>query len=381
MLDVDALLLDLPGEVTDLSLPLDVGHEQWFAALHKKAALEHVPLDDDELALVKGMNKWTGMSLMQKGVRRRLWKPTMMAVHGLCSNGYFSDCVRRLKVIALEDVGNGDPMAAALAQLILNSTPLRKQWDQTQLALMAARVLCFSWKSRALCDLEVWMGMEPTCFERIKEMQAMSVQQVKDAVLDENAVFVDRMLAFARLWPLKAAAPNKGMGVYDRMDVYAEMGMSASMVYASEACFKSTGSTMGIGLPMMSRFMGDVYEHHDHWLADNWAHKGLLAAALDKHTSRGKASINKWSKLPPLSDWFAAHPHVDQYGSIMRAEFYVSASVLEPVAQHEGSADLYWQILDLKCQKTGFQSLDEVVELFDLAYANMQGLNSLRFGG
>lgn len=379
LLDVDDLLLSLGGDLTELRLPPDIVDEEWFKGLGNKCG---VALGKDEVECVSSLDRYVAMSLMQKGIRRKLWKPTAMAVHALYRMGKQADCIRRLKVIALEDVGNGDPQAAALALLLLNSAvDLRKATglEAVTPTLMAARVLCFAWKSRDLCDLEVWMGMEPGCFEFVRDMQSMSVQEVKKAALDPEAAFLDRMLAFARLWNLKQCQPPKGAGIHDRMDVYADMDCPPSLVYASEMCLKGTGSTMGVGMPFAWRLMTEVTTELDAWPADNWAYEGLLAAALDKHTSKGKRSIAIWRKLKPLKYWFEKHQNVDSYASIMRAEFYVSAAVLEPRVSYPGSWDLYWQILDLKCRTTGFESLDEVVELFTLAHENLHQLNSLRF--
>jgi hypothetical protein len=361
-LDVDGFLES--QNTTNPTVDDAVG-EDWLeylrdVALEAKAQLEQKIAHSKDPYLMK--------SLMQKGVRRRDWQAAATGAYALIAMGKRQDAVRRLHVIAMEDIGNGDPEAAALGQMILQSTGVRKEFGDVETLLMATRVLTMAWKSRDCTDLVLWPEYQTvTLDERWPLVKGFTPTQLQSTALCPGLMLSARIHSMMHL-------SNEA-----KIEVAREMKCSPSTIYASEISAKKTGFSFRHVAPfaaLMTRrpqIRGDWYPT----FADK-VH-GILSAAYDRYTSKGKSAIRVFSVLAEVKKWFADHPHVDRAEAILEAVFYVEGGLITPRVMYENSMDLYWSTLEAMTKKHGFHSLDEALELYDLVLQFLPRLNRLRF--
>lgn len=379
LVDVDEILIEAGGNVDRVQLTQSQLFEEWYVTLETKTKEDGL-ITPADASLAGQLNKFVAMSLMQKGVRRASWRDVKIGIQSLFTGGDATACIRRLTVIAMEDIGNGDPQAAALALLILHSKEVHASFGKMTAAFIAGRILTYAWKSRDLCDFNVWAWHTEGVFEYCRaELRPKNLTQIMDIILDPEQPLAERVMAYALLWPVKQIGGMKGKGPSTRMEVYQKLEVPPCVAYGAEVCYAKSGDFLGLASPFATLMTHDVKKGSDLWTGSSKRRKdGLLLAALDKHTYQGKAAIKRWLKHEPIKDWYDAHPHVDRVASIMRAEFYVSASVLEPRALYPQCWDLYYSILEQKALGTGHASLDETLELFNLAEKELPVLDEMR---
>lgn len=338
--------------------------EDWLKHLFEQAlrAKDHISYVSKDPYLMK--------SLMQKGVRRRDWEAAATGAYNLVAMGQMKEAKRRLHVIALEDVGNGDPDAAALAQMILQSTVVRKELGDVETILMAARVLTFAWKSRDCTDLYLWPEYQKEWFSdellELKKMPEMGEPElVKLIALDPAHKLKERIAAMMCL------------SHDEKLEVAREMKVSEAFIYAYEMSAKKSGFSFRHVAPFAALLTQNPKMRGDVWPMFNDRVNGILSAAYDMYTSKGKSAIRVFGAQAEVKKWFADHPHVSKT-AIFEAVFYVEGGLISPRVMHDASLDLYYSSLEAMMLKEGFASIEEGLELYELVLQFLPRLNRRR---
>jgi hypothetical protein len=337
--------------------------EDWMEYLASHAIEAKVWLDKHGLP---SKDQYLMKSLMQKGVRRRDWGAAALGAYSLVAMGQMKEAKRRLHVIAMEDVGNGDPEAAALAQMILQSTAVRKEIGDVETILMAARVLTFAWKSRDCTDLYLYPEYDKEYFDsNIAFVKGMDKEIVQSIALDPGADLKYRICAMMAL-------SND-----EKLEVARELKCSESWIYAYEISAKKTGFSFRHVAPFAALMTQNPKMRGDVWPIFTDKVHGILSAAYDMYTAKGKSAIRLFGGQAEIKKWFADHPHVSKI-AIFEAVFYVEGGLICPRVMHDASLDLYYSSLEAMMKKEGFTSLEEGLELYDLVLQFLPRLNRRR---
>ena len=364
------------------------GQKSLHEDLRKFLVAECKDLDTSQLpkTLLKSKSdKYRGFSAMQKAIRRGDAVLAWRAAHALLIAGEGSSMWRRLLVVALEDIGVGDPYAIALTLRAVMDKAIKLEIGELKLVWFLVQRLCAAPKSRDLCDLDVWCELSDHMHAPVGQTLWMEGTQLVNAASNLNEPFCNRLAALYRLSGKFPKMTPHGNPPVDRTlrHAYSAMQVPALFRYISLRGLAWAQSFMAMSIPLIWQMVcaspqvvtgeDPFHEHMDDVKIGN-----AYAATLDKHTWAGKAAITKFCFQAPIKEWFDAHPWVDAKASMERAVFYVEGAILAPRLVYCGSAELFWQVLQDKMKLNGFKSFDEGMEFYKLVGENMSLLHQLR---
>lgn len=174
--------------------------------------------DSDEIALVPGTlaDRWFLASQLQKTIRRGL------AEHAVCAALQLSELDaaylwRRLRIIALEDVGLANPTLVATVLAIAGKVALHRALGVWRTIRAAVTQLAESRKSRTACDVSCWTALVDVLpAERHRLVGTSPTNWTSIAVAEEHAVW-RRCLALQLIGGLTLHTP-RGFRTISRFD-------------------------------------------------------------------------------------------------------------------------------------------------------------------
>ena len=300
---------------------------------------------------------------MQKAIRRGDALYGWRAAHALWMAKDASSMWRRLLVVALEDVGPGDPYGVALMLRTVTDKALRAEIGELKLVWWLIQRLAAAPKSRDLCDIDVWCELSTVMHDAIGQTLWMGGEQLVNRAANPNEAFVDRLAAVYRLSGKFPKMTKHGNPPVDKAlrHFHNAVGLPPLFRYISSRGLAWAQSAMAMYLPLIWQMVcasptrRQPAPTRSARILDDVKIGNMYAATLDKHTWAGKAAIGRFCGHKPILEWFDAHPWVDAKKAMERAVFYVEGALLVPRLRYAGSEQLFWDILKDKLEDQRLQ--------------------------
>lgn len=272
--------------------------------------------------------KWRYVSCLQKAIRRGHSQAAMIAADSLLTVDP-SYLWQRLKVIALEDVGLGDPLSCSLVFAASRNRRFRHQLGERQCLLALVDGLAQATKSRDLTHLLLLNHVKPPPAK-------LWTQYVEKQPLP---------------WLMKFLAIN-GHGA-------AGLGAQIPMLHQ-----KMPSTTDVIDMPNDPQ--GDEVIG------------GMLAATFDQYTSEGKRSLAYFAVACDDARRFFEHNPIERVKSLGIALFYIEGRCLNRKLVWEGQKNICQTSRIKTCLSHGFQTVEQVAELSQIIRDHREQLNDVR---
>lgn len=320
--------------------------------------------------------KWAVVSCLQKAVRRGHLD---MAYRCACAlNTLDPDYLwRRLQVIALEDVGLGNPLACALTMAAAKSKTWRKKVGEKEVLFTIVKWLTTGSKDRTLTDLVMLGLLVPETDMPWKSgdlVQSLTEQVQADWKIIGTGRFENKML------PLTQPDKERYEKVVADADVpfiikYTAVRGRTSM---SEPLFLGIGALWQHIESVMSTVSFDVKGVDESGDVMIW---NLLSSSLDFHTQEGKRALAYISKsneqvaefkakyIANFEDW------LDVLGG--HALFKVETAHLDIQLEFEGRQEVCDHSWDVCYESVGMTS-EMATELETILREGREGLNHAR---
>jgi hypothetical protein len=280
-------------------------------------------------------DRWLLGSALQKAIRRGrvgIAVGTAREVFGLNASYLW----RRLCVIALEDIGFGDPLTCALVLFAANNSPLRNKVGSGRVLTLLVSMLAKAVKDRTLCDL---LNIEH--FKLHREV-AVPRKSFHDKVTASEMPFLTKYMAL------------KGMELM-RDPLYWAVPIQWEMLKAG---------------PISVRV---------NQLPEDEMINGVIASGYDQHNSVGKRAIAYFAKAcEPVRTILDRHPIEDRIAALGGIIFLVEGSKLDKQLDFAGMKGVYEdaQISDL--HHVACMTNEEQRELVEAVKKNLAALDLAR---
>lgn len=331
-------------------------------------------------------DQYVAMSALQKSARLGLWNIACDASDYLIANGRVAANWKRLRTIAVEDVGLGDPAVATFVLWLAGRKDLHATLGDRPLSHLALQLLCASVKSRDMCDLSFWSTLPCTIGHLMQDLGQADSQDLVATASDAGEDFAIRYAAARALFParFKGAQHWRRRSVDDRFALYDRLRMPQPVALMIEADVTFGGDVLTSAGPVVwallssSNWVGSSNDTLD--CGGVQLLGGLPASTYDRYTRLGHRVLRVMLRDHlPWIDFFTRYPEAQPMPCLLRALFYTEGGVLRPTLAYDLSSDLYWSVLQAKFASTGIASMNEGGwELLDLTRDALPKINILR---
>lgn len=247
-------------------------------------------------------DRWLLGSALQKAIRRGLDVEALQVAHAL----HEADATyawRRLRVIALEDVGLGDIETVATLLAVAGKQQLRQGLGDERLYLSFVRALAVAPKDRTACDLLCWIELSPDVMS-YRTGLLDSPERWEPLALDDEAPIWQRTVALQLIAGLTVRT-RSGYQTLSRADAPAwHRVVDALSLHplVALATRKGTGTeSLNVALPFAYWLYQQASVRPLRTAAlDSSPRIGcLLAPAYDMHTRAGLQALRLFLKSEP----------------------------------------------------------------------------------
>jgi hypothetical protein len=273
-------------------------------------------------------HRWRTVSSMQKAIRYRDRKN---AIYAACTGWDMSPAhvLRRLGVIALEDVGAGNLLGVAMTLASLGSSTWRRSIGERRLTVWLADQLAQSPKDRTLCELCVLANYD-TAPDKLA-MSRWPDRQLVDCMDNRQAPLAHRMVA---AWLLSGSHEFHAVTVLRQSSrhhrhlirLMVDRGLPRVLLYLAHKAVSRLREDMFVSLPfmheMLLRTSGTSFRQPTSIAAVMIG--PLLAAAYDMHTREGLLALRLFAeRVPPIQRYLDQVP-ADQRSRLMRSGVFLA---------------------------------------------------------
>ena len=292
--------------------------------------------------------------------------------------------MRRLGIIAIEDVGAGTLYGLLAVLAVSGSSAWREAADERRLFCFLAEMLANAPKDRTACELCVVADFDKTVPK--DEWGKWQNQQLEEIAANKANPVVDRMIA---TWMMAGTKKFFGTTMPKENDrparylfaMMAKSGMCRATLYAAAKIASRLSEGMFVSLYFMDEWLRKT-KRMSIKVADMPPTPKvgkLLGAAYDMHTREGRTAIGKfrkenWSELKP----FLEHcPNDTRELQLWFGVFLAEGGVLSRRVVYHNTAELYELTERLEL---AFPGLPEPLHVPFMQYlrANIDKLNECR---
>jgi len=290
-------------------------------------------------------HRWRTVSSMQKAIR---YRDRDNAIYAACTGWDMSPAhvLRRLGVIALEDVGAGNLFGVAMTLASLGSSTWRRTIGERRLVVWLADQLAQSPKDRTLCELLVLTNYRTGPDK--EEMSRWPDTELVKAMDDRQAPLAHRMAA---AWLLSGTHQFYGVTVLRQsrrqprqlIGLMVERGLPRLLLYLAHKAIGRLREDMYVSLLFMHEM-----------LLSSWSISfrqpttiapvmigPLLAAAYDMHTREGLQALRMFGERVPEIRCHLAQVPADQRARLLRfGVFLAEGARLASQVDYAGAIDL-----------------------------------------
>ncbi len=326
------------------------------------------------------------MSTLQKAVRLGEYELAISAGQAMIGGGQSSALWRRLRTIAVEDVGLGDIDVVAFVVWLAGRPDLRDEFGSLQLAGLAIGLMCRAVKSRDMADIAYWSSLPGSIDHLMPGFGSARASELVVIASDERQPFQTRHAAARALFPARFGniQPWRRRLPTDRMALYEALSLPPALAFAIERDVAFGGDVLTSAGPIAWALMRssptisaetDPFEPTGTELIN-----GVLASSFDRHTRLGRSVLARMLRdHQPWVEFFARYKRAKPLDCVMRALFYLEGGILRPRLSYDRSTELYWSILQAKFASTGIASMDDGgCELLELVGEALPEINARR---
>lgn len=247
-------------------------------------------------------DRWLLGSALQKAIRRGLGVEALQVAQAL----HQTDAMyawRRLRVIALEDVGLRDIETVATLLAVAGKQQLRQGLGDERLYLSFVRALAMAPKDRTACDLLCWIELSPDVVSYRRGLLE-SPERWEPLALDDEAPIWQRAVALQLIAGLTVRT-RAGYRTLSRADAQAwHRVINALSLHPLVALATRKGAgteSLNVALPFAYRLyqQANMRPPRTGLLDSPPRIGGLLAPAYDMHTRAGLQALRLFLKSEP----------------------------------------------------------------------------------
>lgn len=360
------------------------GSEREEIALVEEALRLQPPMDQAVFSI--SVDRYVAMSALQKAVRLGESSIAAAAISVLFRSGHTAMAWKRLRTIAVEDIGLGDPVVSGFVLWLSKRRTLHDKFGNGLLANLALNLMCSAVKSRDMTDVAGWSTLPGAIDQLVSKYAQLSSADLVLIASNPNECFQVRHAAARAMFPARFRGADrwKRRTADDRKALYEALDMPEAIAFMIEADVAFGGDVLTSAGPMVwalmsgSRVIGSGKDDFDngglHLIG------GVPASAYDRYTRLGQSVLRKMlQQHQPWRDYFRRHPEAQPMPCMLRALFYTEGGLLRPKLLYDRSKDLYWSILQEKFASTGISSMDEGGwELLELTREAIPRITQLR---
>lgn len=316
-------------------------------------------------------NKWIASSAMQKSIRRGDVDTANRAAATLLIQDPRM-LWRRLMVIAVEDVGLGDLVAATQVSAAVEDREWCRRHGDSRVAAYLIEHMARAPKSRSADLMFAIVGHHLQYAEEVSHMASWATEVLLDAVRDERAHIVLR--ATAAMYAA-GTAPGWGTNIDPRKgcdaiwDVLHDMGAPASLIAACRLNHKRIRYPLALWVALFHHAARDA-RLRQHQLQPSPVVDGIPLCALDNFTRVGKQAIREWCQQSPKLARFPLR-------GVQLAVFYAEGSLVDGEYVWDRSDDLYRLALEAEAASAGLVG-DAFADLLEIVRNELPTLNGIR---
>lgn len=244
-------------------------------------------------------NRWRTVSCLQKAIR---FGDVEMAKFA-ASAAYDMDpkyLMRRLMVIAIEDVCCGNLYATLVTMAVGGSLAWRKAVDERRLFIFLAEMMASSPGDRTATELILLAD-----FDKVHDKKALATksnEELAERLSDDNSL-TQAMILY---WTMAGSHKFHGMNMPESNDRparglsahMAKSGMSRAMLYLASKVVSRVGESLWISLPIIEQWLKATPKMTvvSVDMPETPKVGKLLGAAYDMHTREGKIAITRFAK-------------------------------------------------------------------------------------
>ena len=290
-------------------------------------------------------HRWRTVSSMQKAIR---YRDRDNAIYAACTGWDMSPAhvLRRLGVIALEDVGAGNLFGVAMILASLGSSTWRRTIGERRLVVWLADQLAQSPKDRTLCELCVLANYN-TGPDKL-EMSRWPDARLVDAMDDRKAPLAHRMTA---AWLLSGTHEFYGVTVLRQsrrhprhlIGLMVERGLSRLLLYLAHKTISRLREDMYVSLLFMHEMLLSTSRTslRQPITIEPVMIGPLLAAAYDMHTREGLQALRMFGERVTEIRCYLAQVPADQRARLLRfGVFLAEGARLASQLDYSGAMNL-----------------------------------------
>ena len=332
-------------------------------------------------------NLYVAMSALQKTIRLGEFELAYAACSWMLNNGHGVACWRRLRTIAVEDIGAADPPLVVLVLWLAEKLSLRANHRPGGFESLVISLMCQAVKSRDMADIAYWATLLGSIEHLMADFSGARSSELSAIASDKGQTFQIRHAAARALFPARFGAlqPWKRRLPIDRAALYEALGMPPALAVAIERDVAFGGDVLTSAGPIAWALLKsshtisagpDPLEPAKTEPLIN----GVLASSFDRHTRLGRSVLATMLRTyRPWVEFFSRHKRATPLDCVMRGLFYIEGGILRPRLSYDLSDELYWAILQAKFASTGVPSMEEGGwELLDLVREALPEINTRR---
>jgi len=327
-------------------------------------------------------DRWIALSSLQKSVRRGAVEPAMAAAEILWDEP--SRLLDRLLVIALEDIGVGDPeVFREIVELTTDRAWRRKLPDKGRgVTLGLVEQMCAATKSRFADEILAIAALEPALGRARNELAIATTERLVDCIAASGDIGLRALaswfLAGTARYPMDQAARRQG-DLAAVWEVARGQGVPADWLHLLDRAARRMPWPLAVLLPLayVSKANGTPSQLAQTAPFEVW--RGIPLYALDQFTRRGRVAIGRWfagcAELQGLLQAAAPRP---AWPKIIRyVIFAVESQACDRHLMWPEQRDVLRR--SMQAELTGRQLHPEAMDaLLTCAKANLPGLNECR---
>ncbi|WP_192936364.1 hypothetical protein [Sinorhizobium fredii] len=328
-------------------------------------------------------NRWRTVSCLQKAVRFG-----DVAMARFCASVAFDMdpkyVLRRLGIVAVEDVAAGDPFAVLAVLAVIGSSGFRKSCDERRLIIFLAEMLAEAHGDRNMTDLLNAADFDATSpkqeWAMLPSAKLGEIAVNKDVELVQRSVAIWLMAGTKKYWghTMPTGNDRPATPVFRLM---VEQGLPRAFLYGAAKTASRLNEAFWVSFYLMNEQL--LATETVEVIADKVPEVPrigkLLGAAYDMHTREGKEALRRFGGSCKAIKQFRDSTFSWQayMTALHEAVFYVEGGVLKTRVAYAGSEemrDLSWRNI---MSRTGLPE-PEHQPFFQAVAENLDYLNKLR---
>ncbi|EMN1929395.1 hypothetical protein RVV18_003841 [Burkholderia ambifaria] len=289
-------------------------------------------------------DRWVLSSNLQKAIRLALPDTAVATAKTLLEidERYF---FRRLLVIAYEDIGIANPAACFFVIRLFRRAAMHRRLGPLRVAAWLIHQLCWSVKSRSLCDGIVAVDFSARKAEYEQQLANLSADQVLDIATSRDENPVARIAATRELagysvfvgGAYRVVRPQSKQYLTELATRLCLTDMETRLLLSGQGVTESINIPLPICLDMLRCGPSQVVRNERRFHIRN----GILTSALDRHTRMGQAAFERFARESrPIGRFLQARSRKNVISALGCAAFILDGAQLDRELQFEGSAAL-----------------------------------------